>query len=133
MTRTAAGMSVTELEKILDERKHLLHELAKRRDQMQKELEKIDEQIQEIVGVGAKEIRRKKRPKNEMPLRDVVMDVLGKSKKGFTLPDLEIKVNESGYKSASKNFKNVLYQCLYNTEGVVHDDSTGCYRLEKDQ
>lgn len=133
MAKSATGMSVAELDKILDERKHHLHELAKRREQIQKELDKVDEEIQGIVGVAAKVTRPRKRPKNELPLRDVVVDVLSKSKKGYTLPDLEIKVSEAGYKSASKNFKNVLYQCLYNTEGIVHDEDTGCYRMEREQ
>ena len=61
----------------------------------------------------------------------VVLEILGKNKKGFTLADLAVKVNESGYRSTSRNFRNVLYQCLYNTEGITHDDATGCYRLER--
>jgi hypothetical protein len=134
MSRAQAGLSVADLERILDEKKSQLQDLARRRDQAQKELDKLDAEIQDIVGVGGsigKVRRRRRRVKNEMSLRAVVLEILGKNKKGFTLADLAGKVTESGYKSTSRNFRNVLYQCLYNTEGIVHDEATGCYRLER--
>ncbi len=134
MSRAPAGFSVADLERILDERKGQLQDLAKRRDQAQKELDKLDAEIQGLVGVGGsvgKIRRRRRRVKNAQSLRAVVLEIMGKNKKGFALADLAVKVNESGYKSSSRNFRNVLYQCLYNTEGIVHDDATGCYRLER--
>ncbi|MFO1045944.1 MAG: hypothetical protein U0941_29530 [Planctomycetaceae bacterium] len=134
MSRGQAGFSVADLERILDERKSQLQELAKRRDAAQKELDKIDAEIQEIVGEGGtigRMRRRRRRVKNDRSLRAVVLEILGKNKKGFTLADLAGKVTETGYKSSSKNFRNVLYQCLYNTEGIVHDEASGCYRLER--
>ena len=134
MSRAPAGFSVAVLERILDERKGQLQDLAKRRDQAQKELDKLDAEIQGLVGVGGsvgKIRRRRRRVKNAQSLRAVVLEIMGKNKKGFTLADLTVKVTESGYKSSSRNFRNVLYQCLYNTEGIVHDDATGCYRLER--
>ena len=134
MSRAPAGFSVADLERILDERKVQLQDLAKRRDQVQKELDKLDAEIQGLVGVGGSvgKIRRsRRRVKNAQSLRAVVLEIMGKNKKGFGLADLAVKVNEAGYKSSSRNFRNVLYQCLYNTEGIVHDDATGCYRLER--
>ena len=134
MSRASTGYSVADLERILDERKTLLQELVKKRDAAQKELDKLDAEIQGLVGVGgnaARFRRRRRRVKNDMSLRAVVMEILGKNKKGFTLSDLADKVTETGYKSASRNFRNVLYQCLYNTESIVHDEVTGCYRLER--
>jgi hypothetical protein len=134
MSRTQAGFSVADLERILEDRKTQLQDLAKRRDQAQKELDKLDAEIQDLVGPGGNVGRfrkRRRRVKNEMSLRAVVLEILGKNKKGFTLADLAEKVSETGYKSASRNFRNVLYQCLYNTDGIVHDDSTGCYRIER--
>jgi len=134
MSKAPTGFSVADLERILDERKTQLQDLAKRRDAAQKELDKIDAEIQELMGAGGsigRYRRRRRRVKNEMSLRAVVLEILGKNKKGYTLADLSTKVTESGYRSTSRNFRNVLYQCLYNTEGVVHDDATGCYRLER--
>jgi hypothetical protein len=137
MARTPAEFSVSDLERILSERKSQAQELGKRRDQLTKELAKIDLELQGIVGTkrrGPKKgARRGKRPKNERSLREIIFDLLAKSKKGVTLADLEPKVLEAGYKSASKNFSNMIYQCLYNSQGVVQDPETGAYRLEKSQ
>src|ERR1700748_2908681 len=101
MSRATVGYSVAELEKILDDRKNQLQDLAKRRDQLQKELDKLDGEIQDMVGPGGslgKFKRRRRRVKNEMSLRAVVKEILGKNKKGFTLADLADKVTETGYK-----------------------------------
>ncbi|MBC8113596.1 MAG: hypothetical protein H7062_04410 [Candidatus Saccharimonas sp.] len=137
MARTSSNFSLSDLERILDERKGQAQELGKRRDQLTKELAKIETELQGILGSkrrGPKKgVRRGKRPKNERSLREIVFDLLGKSKKGITLADLEPKVLEAGYKSSSKNFSNMIYQCLYNSQGVVNDPETGCYRIEKAQ
>ena len=135
MARNASNFSLSDLERILDERKSQAQELGKRRDQLTKELAKIELELQGIIGTkrkGARKgARRGKRLKNERSLREIIFDLLGKSKKGITLADLELKVLEAGYKSSSKNFSNMIYQCLYNSQGVVQDPETGCYRIGK--
>ena len=141
MSRAASNFSLAELESILDERKSQAHELGKRRDQLNKELAQIETELQGIVGTkrkGAKRgarkgVRRGKRVKNERSLREILFELLAKSKKGCTLADLEVKVQEAGYKSSSKNFSNMIYQCLYNSEGITKDPETGCYQLVKEQ
>lgn len=137
MARTSSNFSVSDLERILDERKGQVHDLNKRRDLLTKELAKIEAELEGIIGKkrrGAKKgARRGKRPKNERSLREIIFDLLGKSKKGITLADLEPKVLEAGYKSASKNFSNMIYQCLYNSQGIAQDPETGGYRIAKEQ
>lgn len=136
MARAASEFSVAELERILDERKQQAQELGKRRDQLNKELAKVEAELQGIVGpkkASRKGPRRGKRLKNERSLRQVIFDILAKTKKGFTLPDLEAKALEAGYKSSSKNFSNMIYQCLYNSEGIAHDSETDCYYIVKEQ
>ena len=49
MSRASGALSVADLERILDEKKVQLQDLAKRRDQAQKELDKIDAEIQEWI------------------------------------------------------------------------------------
>ena len=46
------------------------------------------------------------------------------------MADLTTKITEAGYKSSSSNFRNVLYQCLYNTKTISFDRATGTYRLK---
>ena len=153
MSRAESEISVADLERILDARKSLVQELGKRRDALHKELAEIQEQLQGIVGTevklkksGAKRGRppgtgkrgpgrprgsknRGARPKNERSLRDVISELLSKSKKGLTLEELTPKVVEAGYKSNSSNFSNMIYQNIYNSEGIVKDPETGCYSL----
>ncbi len=117
------------------------------------ELAEIQEQFQGIVGaeVTVKKTETKRgrppgtgkrspgrprgsknrgaRPKNERSLRDVISELLGKSKKGLTLEELTSKIVEAGYKSNSSNFSNMIYQNIYNSEGIVKDPETGCYSL----
>lgn len=127
--------NVGELERILEQRKTELQTLAKRREEVQAELNKLDREIQDLIGdgrgLGSLRRRRRKRPANERSLRAVVLEILGKKKAGFKLADLAGQVTGTGYKSNSRNFRNVLYQCLYNTEGIKHDSETGCYKLAK--
>ena len=152
MSQAGTGINVAELEKMLDQRKSLVQELGKKREALHKQLAEIEEQLTAIVGgqamsavkgTGARRGRppgsgnkkprgskkRGSRPKNERSLRDVISDILGKSKKGLTLEELVPKVVEAGYKSNSTNFSNMIYQNIYNSEGIAKDPSTGCYSL----
>jgi hypothetical protein len=130
MAKTAGVMSVAELEQILEDRKVKAMDLGKRREELQKQLDEIDRQILEVMGDNRVIRRRRRRLKNEMSLRSHVLELLGKSKKGYSMADLTAKIMEAGYKSSSRNFRNVLYQCLYNTEGVTFDQASGCYKMK---
>lgn len=128
------GFNLADAERVLEERKTQLRELSTRRDAAQKELDKIESEIDGLLGPGRSidSVRRKRRrAKNDRSLRSVVLEVLKGTKPGFSLKDLADKVTATGYKTTSRNFRNVLYQCLYNTEGIVHDDGTGRYLLSK--
>ena len=130
MAKTTTVMSVAELEQILENRKVKAIDLGKRREELQKQLDDLDRQILEVMGDNRTIRRRRRRLKNEMSLRSHVVELLGKSKKGFSMADLTSKIMDSGYKTSSRNFRNVLYQCLYNTDGVTFDQSSGCYKMK---
>ncbi len=152
MSQAGTGINVADLEKLLDQRKSLVQELGKKREALHKQLAEIEEQLTAIVGgqtivavkrAGARRGRppgsgnktprgsktRGRRPKNERSLRDVISEILSKSKKGLTLEELVPKVVEAGYKSSSANFSNMIYQNIYNSEGIAKDAETGCYTL----
>ena len=132
-------VTAVDLERMLDEKKQQIVGLAKRREEVQKELDAIDLEIQELIGDGrglgslsrSGKRRRRRRIQNERSLRVVVLEILGKTKAGLTLANLAEKVEASGYKSTSRNFRNVLYQCVYNTSGIEFDSDRSCYRLSK--
>lgn len=136
MVKGVSGLSVAELERILSNRKSKLDTLTKKKTKLQKDLTRVEEEITQLVGrqsAVAAGGRRKvlKRPKNAKPLSQFVTEILSKNKKGLTLAGLSEKVLESGYKTYSSNFNNVLYQCLYNSESFYHDEESGCYRLKQ--
>ena len=58
----------------------------------------------------------RKRPKNDKPLPAVLADVLGGASGPMALDDIHAAVEKTGYKTSSKNFKNVIYQNLYNKD-----------------
>ena len=134
MPNAPKELSVAVLERLLTKRRSLLDTLTRRRNQLRKNLEKIEQRIASLAGRNGggpgKVTRRRKRPKNAKSLSQVVTELLSKNNTGYPLAKLSEKVLASGYKSGSSNFKNVLYQCLYNAPKIVHDSETGNYRLK---
>lgn len=132
MTKLANDMSVAQLEKLLHARKSQLDSLTKQRERLQRELDRVERKISSIEGTnGVVRRRPSRRPRNEKSLHALVNELLGKNRKGYSLADLAEKVLESGYKTNSTNFKNVLYQCLYNADEIEHDPTSGNYRLKQ--
>jgi hypothetical protein len=133
MPNESEALTVAELERMLNSRKMQLEDLLKKRDRIQKQLDEANAEIASLTGdrrgTGMRG-RRGPRMKNEKSLREHVQELLSGNKKGLTLAELGQKVMEGGYKSASNNFRNVLYQCVYNTKDIYHDESTGTYKIK---
>jgi len=133
MAKVVKEMTVAQLEQALQKKKGRLDALVGRREQLQRQLDKVERSIEDIAGRGAMEgdlRKRRKRPKNAQSLRAIVLDLLTKNKKGLSISELHERVEGTGYKTRSRNFRNVLYQCLYNTEGISHEKETGKYVLK---
>lgn len=133
MARVVQEMTVAQLEQALLKKKGKLESLLTRREKLQRQLDKVQRQIDGIAGRsgdGGMRRRKRRRPRNTKSLRTIVMDLLGKSKKGLSISELHERVEQTGYRTRSKNFRNVLYQCLYNTEGISHEKETGKYILK---
>lgn len=131
----ATDMTVFQLERMLEKKRSRLEGLVKRRDRLQKQLATVEGRIQTVGGLrteGTRARRVRRRPKNDKPLVEVVVDVLSKHPKGLTLKELSAKVLDTGYKTYSDKFENTLYQCLYNNmKRLVHDAETHTYRLRR--
>lgn len=134
-------LSLAELESLVEDRRERLDELKKKQQSLQDDLDAINQEIAALEGKGRrgrssgkssgkkKKVRRR-RAKNAKPLKDHVTDALKGKKKGRTLQEINDAVLSAGYTSKSKNFKNVLYQCLYNNKEFVHDADQGTYKLK---
>ena len=134
--RKGQNLSLADLERLLDSRKTQLEGLLRKKDRLASDLSNVEGEISSLEGrsSGRGVVRRTragtgKRPKNAKSLSDTVVDILTKNKKGFSLADLADRVLTTGYKTNSSDFKNVLYQCLYNSKNVAHDEKTGTYKL----
>lgn len=128
MTTATPEMTVSELERALGARQRSLDTLLRKRDRLVKDLKATDAKIEEIGGAAARNLSA--RPRNANSLVVVVTELLTKRKSGYTLHDLAEKVLSSGYKTASSNFKNVLYQCLYNSDAFHYDEKSGTHKLK---
>ncbi|MBD3674109.1 MAG: hypothetical protein HUJ26_11360 [Planctomycetaceae bacterium] len=146
MAKAPSNISLAELQALLDEQKNRLADLKKKQTELQKELDEVNQEISVLEGEGKgkrkgrrgrpagsggkkKKVRRR-RAKNSKPLKAFVTEVLTDNKKGLTLQQVMDKVQKAGYKSKSKNFKNVLYQCLYHNDQFVLDSDKGIYTLK---
>jgi hypothetical protein len=130
MARPAADLTVAELTRILNVRRDTLRALNKRRSKLQTELRKVEAEIRAVTGTAGPG-RRGRKSANSLSLRETVLQLLQKTKKGYSLSDLSQTILESGYETSSTNFRNVLYQCLYNMAGVYHDEKTGTYKYKE--
>lgn len=103
-----------------------------RRDELLKELASIDEEIarlQGLDGADGRSPRRDRRLSNPMSLKQHVLLILKANLPGYNIHELTEKVLAAGYVTGSNNFRNVLYQCLYNMREVYHDAKSGTYRI----
>jgi len=137
MMKNVTEMTVAELERALEAKRAKLKKLIAQKEGLEKKLGTITAEIEQLGGAsttGKARIKKSKtsgsvRLQNERTLKEVVTTLLTSYKDGLGLSDLAQKVLETGYKTSSTNFKNTLYQCLYNHTGINLDKLTGLYRL----
>lgn len=128
MEQTLENMSLSEIKQILRNRENQVESLKRRRDKLTAQLQEVEEEIASLEGTMGVE-RRGVRARNEKSLNEHVQEALKKSKKGLTLNELSEAVKAAGYQSNSLNFKNVLYQNLYNATNISRDENSGKYTL----
>lgn len=136
MIKSPKDLTLVDLEKLLHGKKTELEQLLKKREQLEKQLSEVVEKIRTVEGrknggdISTLGRRMSFRLQNEKTLKQVVTELLTENPKGLGLDDLSKKVLATGYKTTSTNFKNTLYQCLYNHERIVLDKKNGLYQLK---
>ncbi|MDB5392222.1 MAG: hypothetical protein JWM11_7868 [Planctomycetaceae bacterium] len=146
------GLSIAELEKLINSRKSVLTGLYSRRDHLARQMDAINAEIAAAEGSAGTGSRGRPgqfsrpvsaaprkapsaavtRAQNEKSLKAYVIDVLTANRRGLTLNEIQEAVLKVGYITNSANFKNTLYQCLYHNEDLfVLDKQTKCYKLGK--
>ncbi|MCA8988350.1 MAG: hypothetical protein KDA78_11945 [Planctomycetaceae bacterium] len=124
MAASVTEMSVADIQSLLKEKQSKVRSLTKKREKLLQQLADIDNQIKDLSGGAAGA-----RFKNDKSLEQYIVDALKKNKKGLTLAELASAIKDAGYQSSSSNFKNVVYQNLYNSDLFKRDSKSSRYVL----
>ena len=133
MARTATnGLSLAQLERLLDQRRRDLAKLQKQRSKIQKRLDAVDSRIASIGGPvsGGRGGGGRSRARNAVSLQDAIHQILAKSGAAMPVGDIVDKVRATGYKSNSANFRGIVNQTLIKDKRFTAP-SRGVYQLKK--
>ena len=132
------GFSIPRIMQFMESVQTDMADLMRQRDRLAADLAAFDAKLGAMGAAPSRgpraassepgrKVRRKKpkRPKNAQKLPEVLKDILGRSKKGLALGELTQKVIDSGFKSNSEKFNNVVYQTLYNRKDSFERDAEG--------
>ncbi|HDY65337.1 MAG TPA: hypothetical protein ENH84_03770 [Phycisphaerae bacterium] len=128
--------TIAELRRELATKERKLKTLTTRRSKLTVQLSAIDRLIAKLGGedIPGKKGRakptpkRRKRARNKQSLADVLTSVL-KSKRGVRVAEASKLALSAGYKSASKQFANIVSQAL-STDKRFKKVSRGVYALK---
>lgn len=121
------GMSISELESMLQQRRGELGKLRKQRAELQRRLDKLDRRIESLGGgTGG----RGGRARNEKSLKILMVEVLEKAGKALAVGDIMHKVQSAGYRSSSANFRGIINQTLIKDKRFA-SAGRGMYQLKK--
>jgi hypothetical protein len=134
MPRTAlGGLSITQLEQMLNRRRGEINELEKERRKIQQKLDALDQRIAALGGArgGGRAGRNGSggRARNEKSLVACLEDVLS-SGKPMQVGDIAEKVKACGYHSNSANFRGIVNQTLIKDKRFG-SAGRGLYQLKK--
>jgi septal ring factor EnvC (AmiA/AmiB activator) len=129
MPRAAKSNSLTisALEQMLDSHRRKLNELQKQRSKLARKLDTMDRQIVTLSGgrtsVGG-------RAQNAMSLVATMEAALKDSGKPLTVGEIMNRVQTSGYRSSSGNFRALINQTLIKEKRFA-SAGRGVYQLKK--
>ena|SRR5438094_193022 len=120
------GMSISQLESILEQRREELGELRKQRAGAQRDLDRLDRQIDSLGGNRS----RGGRTRNAKSLTALMEEILQKSGKPMQVGDIVEKAKSAGYRSTSANFRGIVNQTLIKDKRFS-SAGRGLYQLKK--
>jgi hypothetical protein len=125
-----AGMTIAQLEGLIATRQNRLEKVARERDQVQRQLDRLDEEIRRLSGrAGASSNGNGPHRRNGMSLVATLEAVLagGKPK---SVGEIVEAVQNRGYRSGSANFRGIVNQTLVKEKQFV-SAGRGVYQLQK--
>ena len=132
------GLSHAQLQKLMNSRRNDVARLSRKRDKLQKKLDALNGQIAALSGGALGRVgggtrgggATGTRARNEVSLQDAIHKVLFKSSSPMGVGDIVTKVEASGYRSNSSNFRGIVNQTLIKDKRFT-SSSRGMYQLKK--
>jgi len=122
------GLSLAQLERLMNTRRAEMSKLTRQRDKLQKRLDAVDSKIAAISGGAGG--RPGSRARNAVSLQEAILQVLTKAGGPMKVGDIMDKVSNMGYRSTSANFRGIVNQTLIKDKRFV-SSSRGMYQLKK--
>ncbi len=130
MARTASdGLSIDQLEQMLNARRSQIQKLERQRSKIARKLDAIEDRIRQLGGMG-RGGRSTGRARNEQSLIEVIEFVLKGAAKPLKVGDIVEAVKSRGYRSRSANFRGIVNQTLIKDKRFA-SASRGVYQLKK--
>jgi septal ring factor EnvC (AmiA/AmiB activator) len=122
------GLSIPQLEKMLEDQRSKIGSLERKRTKFQRQLDSIDAQIATLGGSGR---ARGARPRNKTTLNDMIASVLKKSAGPMKVGDIARNALDNGYSTSSSNFRVIVNQALIKDKRFTKAGARGTYQLKK--
>lgn len=126
--RIGSDLSIADLERILDRRRSKLTGLERERGKLVKQLDALDREIGALGGNGRS---KSGRARNASSLTETIVEVLRKANGALKVAEIVSRVEASGYRSSSANFRGIVNQALIKDKRFLKGDTRGSYLLKK--
>jgi hypothetical protein len=131
--KSIGGLSISELQRMIGERRSMLQKLNKQRTEALRKLNSIERDIAKLdggAGGGRGGMSGGGRARNAVSL---VSAIEGALKKGdpMSVGDIVDAVQAGGYRSSSANFRGIVNQTLIKERKRFSSPSRGMYQLKK--
>lgn len=112
---------INEIQAELRRRQKDVSGLQKKRDRLAAQLAELDMQLADLgyaqEGMqGIMGVPGRRRPRNEMPLTDALVELL--KDKTLSVTEAAIEVQKAGYKTTSPNFRTIVNQTLLRDKRI---------------
>ena len=129
--RASIELSISQLEKVLHQRRAKLGTLEKQRMALSRRLKKVEGKILVLGGEGiGRPGRRRRRVRNARSLNETIVAVLKKASGAVRVADIVKGVLSTGYRSTSANFRGIVNQALIKDKRFAKAGARGTYQLK---
>ncbi len=124
---SVTGLSLVQLEKLMQTRRAEVLRLSRIRDKLRKKLDGVEAKLAAICGeVGG----RATRARNNASLQEMIHQVLSRAAGPLSVGDILDKVRAAGYRSKSGNFRGIVNQTLIKDKRLSKA-GRGMYQVRK--